>query len=526
MELLDLGRKPVSESSPAGTDARYEPEYDQLQQEIDKLSSATAGGAIDWKRVVKLSSAILFNKSKDLKVASYLGVGLIHLKGIEGLSAGTQVLLDLVTNFWDTLYPSKKRMRGRFGAISWWIESAEKFLKTYEGDELPRATADQLAKRVGDLDSALSEKSEDAPMLRDLTSYIQHLPVEAASEPESEQPAPAEQDAPPMETSAPVSPVPASGGAAPVQAAVAVGSISTPEECSAGLRAGVSSLAPVAEYLLSNNLADPNGYRLRRISAWMPIETIPPAEGGRTLIPAPEGPVKDSISSQLGSKDFVGAVRAAESRISTYLFWLDLSRMTAEALKGLGDEYDEALEALELEVALYVKKLPGLAGLSFADGTPFADPKTKSWLQSLGRSKGGDSSQAEGAGDSTSKIIDKAAQLAAGKKLFDAVSLINESCYTASSGRERFKLQSGLTGLLANEGQAGVAHVHAMDLIELIDRYSLEEWEPALALIGFQAAYGAVVSEGGPDSEAKSIEILQRISRLNPAEALKINGIN
>ena len=127
MELLDLGRKPVSEEHPAGADARYEPEYDLLQQEIDKLASATAGGAVDWKQVVKLGSVILSSKSKDLKIASYLAVALLHLKGVEGLSAGAQLLLDLVSNFWDTLYPAKKRMRGRFGAISWWDENAEKF---------------------------------------------------------------------------------------------------------------------------------------------------------------------------------------------------------------------------------------------------------------------------------------------------------------------------------------------------------------------------------------------------------------
>lgn len=523
MELLDLGRKPVSETSPAGTDARYEPEYDQLQQEIDKLSSATAGGAIDWKHVVKLSSTILFSKSKDLKVASYLGAGLINLKGVEGISAGAQVFLDLVTNFWDTLYPAKKRMRGRFGAISWWMENAEKYLKNYEGDELPQATVDQLDKRITDLDSILAEKSEDAPVVRDLSGYVQRLPVEA----------PPKQEAPQTSDTAPVegantdssSPQSSSGTAQP-QAAVSVGSITSPEEAAAGIKAGVSALAPVAEYLLANDLTDPAGYRLRRIAAWMPISNLPPAEGGRTMIPGPEGPVNESIASQLGSSDFTGAIRAAESRIETYLFWLDLSRMTAEALKGLGDQYTGALKALEFEVLQYVTRLPGLAGLSFADGTPFADPKTRSWLQSLGGSAKGDSAGGSSSADPVSEVMDKAAQLASSKKLFDAVSLINDSCYSAKSVRDRFRLQSGLTGLLVSEDQAGVAHAHAADLIDIVDRFGLEKWEPELALQGLRAAYGAMVAEGGPDSEAKSFEILQRISRLDPAEALKINGFN
>ncbi|WP_320173345.1 type VI secretion system protein TssA [Maridesulfovibrio sp.] len=515
MELLDLGRKPVSEAKPAGADARYEPEYDLLQQEIDKLASATAGGAVDWKRVVKLGSVILSSKSKDLKVASYLGVGLLHLRGVEGLSAGTQLLLDLVSNFWDTLYPAKKRMRGRFGAISWWNENAEKFLKNYDGGELPKEVVDLLDKRINDFDAALAEKSEEAPILRELSSYVQHLPVTAPAEPEHSAPA-AGGEAPVVSASSPTV-----SSADPV--AVNVGNINSPEECSAGLKNGLSALVPVSEYLLANDLAAAEGYRLRRMIAWTSISALPPAENGRTMIPAPDGPVKDSIASQLKSADFAGALREAESRISEYLFWLDLSRMSAEALKGLGENYAAALAALELETQFYAQRLPAMASLSFADGTPFADPKTRSWLQSLGKTGAVDSGAES---DEVSEIMVKANHLAADKKLFEAVSLICDRINTSPSLRAAFRLRSGLTGLLTAEGQAGVAHAHAVQLLEQIESSGLAEWEPKLALSGLRAAYEAVVAEGGPESAAKSIEILQRISRLSPVEALKINGVN
>ncbi|NDV23354.1 type VI secretion system protein TssA [Desulfovibrio sp. JC022] len=517
MELLDLGRKPVSEEHPAGADARYEPEYDRLQQEIDKLASATAGGAVDWKRVIKLGSVILSSKSKDLKVASYLGVGLLHLKGVEGLSAGAQLLLDLITNFWDTLYPAKKRMRGRFGAISWWVEKAEKYLKKYDGGELSKEVVDLLDKRITELDAALAEKSEDAPVLRDLSGYVRHLPVVA--EPEPEHPAS-------------VGEGDGSGSAASTETvpsasyvASGVGNINSSEEYSAGFKAMLSSLGPLSEYLLVNDLAAAEGYRLRRMSAWMPISSLPPAQNGRTMVPAPDGPVKDSILSQLQKSDFAGALREAESRVGEYLFWLDLSRMSAEALKALGAGYVEALTALELETEIYVQRLPGMASLSFADGTPFADPKTRSWLQSLGKSKGG-ALGTEDKADKVSEIMAKANQFAADKKMFEAVSIICDSINTSPSLRSVFRLRSGLTGLLTAEGQAGVAHVHAVELLEQIDSSGLEQWEPELALSGLLAAYGAMVAEGGPESATKSVEILQRISRLSPVEGLKINGVN
>ncbi|WP_319777068.1 type VI secretion system protein TssA [Maridesulfovibrio sp.] len=519
MELLDLGRKPVSDAKPAGDDARYEPEYDLLQQEIDKLASATAGGGVDWKKVVKLSSSILKDKSKDLKVASYLGVGLLHLKGVEGLSAGAQILLDLVMNFWDTLYPAKKRMRGRFGAISWWGENGEKFLKDYGGDELRKEVAELLAKRVDALDAALAEKSDDAPILRDLSGYVQRLPVEAPPEPEQTSVSDESGISAAAESSSPVS-------AAPLpKAGVSVGDINSPEECAAGIKAALSSFVPVSEYLLSTDLTDAIGYRLRRMSAWMPVVSLPPAENGRTMIPDPEGSIKDSIASRLASGDFSGALLEAESRIGEYLFWLDLSRMSAEALKGMGDGYADALAALELETQFYVQRLPGISGLSFAEGTPFADPRTRSWLQSLGKVSDGGVYSGSGS-DEVAEIMVKAEQLAANKKILEAVAIICDTLNTSPSLRSAFRLRTGLTGLLTAEGQAGVAHVHAAALLEQIESCNLEQWEPELALSGLQAAYGAVIAEGGADSEAKSVEILQRIIRLSPVEGLKINGFN
>ena len=519
MDLLDLGRKPVSGDKPAGVDARYEPEYDQLQQEIDKLASATAGGAVDWKQVVKLGSVILSAKSKDLKIASYLGVALLHLKGVEGLSAGAQILHDLVSNFWDTLYPAKKRMRGRFGAVSWWIEHAEKFLKNYDGAELPKETADLLAKRINDLDALLAEKSEEAPILRDLSSYVEHLPVEAPPElQQTETAAPADSPAvedPGHSVSAPV-----------VQEAVSSGNINSSDEYETTLRSGLSLLGSVSDYLLANDLADPNGYRMRRLSAWTPITSLPPAENGQTMVPAPDGPVKDSIANQLKSTDFNGALREAESRIGEYLFWLDLTRLSAEALKPMGEGYADALRALELETEFYLHRLPGLASLSFADGTPFADSQTRFWLQTLGKGKGGTSSTSSAEQDEVSEIMSKVNQLVASKKLLEAISLICGRINESQSLRSAFRLRSELTGLLTAEGQAGVAHVHALELLDQIETSGLEQWEPELALSGLRIAYEAVVAEGSADSTAKSIELLQRISRLSPVDALKINGVS
>jgi len=150
MKVRELGQNPISQDKPAGDDAHYEPEFEELQQEIDKLSIATTiGGGTDWKRVTTLCVTILSEKSKDLLVAAYLVTGLTNTHGFEGFTVGTAFMADLTENFWDTLYPPKRRMRGRMNAISWWIERMESFLKSLkDADPLPQEQVENATKNL------------------------------------------------------------------------------------------------------------------------------------------------------------------------------------------------------------------------------------------------------------------------------------------------------------------------------------------------------------------------------------------
>ena len=49
MDIHSLGKEPIQQDQPAGLDVRYEPEFEQLQAEIDKLSMPSASGGTDWK---------------------------------------------------------------------------------------------------------------------------------------------------------------------------------------------------------------------------------------------------------------------------------------------------------------------------------------------------------------------------------------------------------------------------------------------------------------------------------------------
>ncbi|MCX5856102.1 MAG: type VI secretion system ImpA family N-terminal domain-containing protein [Deltaproteobacteria bacterium] len=58
----DLGKSPISEGSPTGQDVRNDPDFEALSREIEKMSSSTLSGTMDWNRVLQLSDDILTNR--------------------------------------------------------------------------------------------------------------------------------------------------------------------------------------------------------------------------------------------------------------------------------------------------------------------------------------------------------------------------------------------------------------------------------------------------------------------------------
>ncbi|MGL1932073.1 MAG: type VI secretion system protein TssA [Desulfotalea sp.] len=525
MELVELVKEPIVGDSPAGIDARYEPEYDELQLEIDKLSSATAGGVIDWGNVVRLGTIILKDKSKDIKVAAYLAVGLCKGNGITGLVDGTQILADLVATYWDNMFPTKKRMRGRFGAISWWSERIEKCLKEYEGEDLPSEIVVSLIERLKYLDTELSEKAENAPLLRSLIDLSSRLPVAVESEPivlpDDDSPV-SDLEVPEIINTPNISP-----NHKPdhinTSAKNFTGTIQTIDDCQNALKDGCSKLSSVADYQLTNDPRNHNSYRYRRLAAWRNIVSIPPSENNQTMIPAPDNSIKESINNLVVNSKFSVAIKEIEFRVGEFLFWLDLSYFSATILASQGSEYLAAKEAVEMEVSFFVKRFPGIQKLSFIDGTPFADTKTRDWLTSLSNQACNDTVQDIIVDDFVSDIISKIKELQKNKKLNEAVDLLQNSIATSNSARTDFFFQIELVNLFMANNLPKLAVVHLSSMLNDIENYSLEIWEPDLALKAYTLAYKFLLLEGNSLVKYQVDDILNKICRIWPSWAMKLS---
>lgn len=530
MDYQSLGKSPVEGDKPAGIDIRYEPEFETLQNEIDKLGSPTASGQVDWDRIVSTAAKILETQSKDLTVASYLAVGLVRTAGVDGLDQGLQVLKDLVEAFWDQLYPAKKRMRGRLGALTWWLEKTETELQKLDIKKpLPADHVQRMLDNLKAIDGILVEKMPEPPVLRPIQRLVERFeveqaaPPEAAPKPDSQEAGRPAQQAEPRPAKAPP---PASK---PAPAAEAPESITNVQEAGRAVDAALQKIRQASAVLLTADLKKPLAYRLRRMAAWVKIDTLPPSSDGATQIPPPPAQVLDAFSQLQEAGNTQAFIETAEQKLSQFVFWFDLNRMVAEGLTDLGADHGRAHDMVCLETAAFLQRLPGIEALCFSDGMPFADPQTRQWLKGLSRSGG--SAQAAGSVDTTANgdgpiraKLQEAKAMARKKQLAEGVKLLQHHMRQCDSRSVRLRWRLAIIQVLLSVKKTKAALPHAEQVLQEIDDFRLEAWDPDLALEALNIVWQTLNTQNANEHKIQAAQLVQRIAGIDPVTALSLNA--
>lgn len=518
MDIAALGKEPVRPDQPAGQDVRYDPLFDSLQAEVDKLTSPSVAGTIDWEKVVRLAADILATRSKDLLVASYLAVGLIQTRQGDGLALGLKVWRDLLDNFWADLFPT--RMRGRQRSVEWWVERTEIALRQLPLNVIPADQLQIIRETLQAIDKVLGENVEHAPSLSVIRDQVERV----ACQPPEEEPEPVHvpRAAEPAHVPPPAQPQREITMAQPLPAVQETAS-SPLQAIDAGLR----RVGEAAGHLLQQDPANPLPYRLLRVAAWTPVVVLPPATNGRTRIPAPEYQVQTMLQELAKHGDGEALLKAAEARLTQFIFWLDLNRLTAEALTRLGDRFTAARDTVCRETASLLQRLPGLEELAFADGTSFASPETRQWLAGV-MCQDSPERPSTSDGDLLSREEEIAREMQAAQsllragKLVDAVEHIQQHLSNGGSRKDKLHWRLALAQLLVNAGRAKLALPHLEQVLADIEAFGLEEYDPPLALRGLKLAWLGFDSQAEPRCKEAAAATLHRIARIDPAEMVRL----
>jgi type VI secretion system protein VasJ len=552
MDARELGSSPIQGDSPAGFDAKYEPEYADVSAEIGKLGSATQGGAVNWAVIAAQGQIILEQKSKDLQIAAYVGIAWQETRGIEGLRDAVHLFLGLLGTFWETAFPPAAKLRRRTNAFDWWHERAcadlQKRLAATDTPALPRDMLDGLAEDLQKLDQLAGELMPDAVPLRDLLEAARRLPVipeataaatqaavaqapqavtqtavpqDSQAAPTQAEPQPAQSAPTPAQPATPTaasSPSPQPQNTVPAQAEPPAPAASQEDDAKAALKDFAATASRYAFLMHRVAPEDPLAWQVLRLALWSKVTAPPPAENGQTRIPPPDADHLDALRRMLETGKYLNAALEGEDLFATSIFCLDTQYLIHAALEGLGDAYAEARQRVREETARFVRRLKGVEHFAFDGGMPFAGQDTLDWLNSLNEGAAPASSAATPpppAACATDELMTEAKRLADANQLGAALRLLEQA--QGDSPAANMAMRARQLRLLCSAREQETASALAQGLLDELEARRIESWDVALALDVLLAAREAFSLAKDRDRAAA---VHNRIARLRPSAAL------
>lgn len=152
-----------------------------------------------------------------------------------------------------------------------------------------------------------------------------------------------------------------------------------------------SAIVQMTGHLREANRSDPRPYDILRCVRWGRVHTAPDHRNGVTQIEPPPRRRRERLRRMMRTADTRPAIDTAIDHAEDafqeppFHFWLSLQHDLLQAMERAGDAFTPTRASIRRRLHAWVDRVPSIAQLSFADGTPFADDDTRRWLRSLAR---------------------------------------------------------------------------------------------------------------------------------------------
>ncbi|BCX71257.1 type VI secretion system protein TssA [Pseudomonas izuensis] len=452
---------------------------------------------------------MLRTKSKDLRVSAWLTWALYQCESFQGLLAGLGMLHHLCQCRWADIYPNKPRTRA--AAINWLVSRLEQVLTEDVAIKEQLQLFRRLVEHLEGLDAICAEHlSDDAPLLLPISRRLKNLVQRAVDH----QPTPG---------------VVESAVAQVKQVATQLFSPCAPidneKDAHKALRAQQDSARPLCAWWLKQKVTDLRALRLNRTLLWLPVDTLP--ERNAEQITVLRGlPVErlQLFQEHYDQARYADLLVELEPSLSKAPFWFDGQRMVWECLQGLNAE--TAMREVEVHFALLIQRLPGILELRFHDGTPFADPATRAWinaqvmphLQNPHASRPVEALETQPAWE---QALEDVQPVLRKDGLKAAVQILKQGLRSAQGARARFLWQFALARLcfMARKYELAKTQLETLDLT--LRDAGLHTWEPDLALQVLQLLHSCcdLLPQNHAVRECKE-EIYRRLCHLDLEVAL------
>lgn len=448
--------QPAPGVSGVGEDPGYDDDFQQMREEVNKLSGA------DTQLIGQLAEKLLTTTAKDIRVATYYCWAKLHQEGERGFADGLELLAGLLESFGGKLHP--QRERSRKAALEWlagsrMTDSLSRYPEVAREDALRTAGALQLIAQLMD-----AESDENRPQLDGLYSALESRLQKAGGV-----------DAVVPQNASDNTPV------------VSLAHYDAPQL--SRVTSGQDLLAQartLTDYLRDQPDGWLSAHHLMKSLRHDTLHAIPaPDAAGRTRIEPPRADQRALLKRLYLQQSWSEILEQADSTFSRGAnhLWLDLQWYIHQALQKQGKDTLADIIAADLKGLL--SRLTGLETLAFNDGTPFADEVTLNWVQqSVMESVGGwgvevQTSQTSSNDDDILALEPEAVALADSKGTEAALNwLQNRPGFTTDHQKWLLRL---LMARLAEQYGKNELAIHLLnELGAQADDITLAQWEPGL----------------------------------------------
>lgn len=347
--LWDNWLKSIAQDNPIGEDPGYDDAFQQMREEVNKLSGANTD------LVCQLAEKLLTTTAKDIRVATYYAWARLHRDGESGLADGLELLAGLLQRFGSQLHP--QRDRSRKAALEW-LCSARMLDSLSLYPEVVKADSLRIAGALWLIEQTFADDDATRPALGALYQALESRLMKAggvnAVVPQNV-----------ADTTAP-----ASGGSA-----LALSGITSGQDL-------LSQARVLAKYLRDQPDGWLSGHHLMKSIRHDTLHQLPPLSAdGRTRIEPPKPDQRALLKRLYLQQSWQELLEQSDgifTRGANHL-WLDLQWYTHQALLKSGQEVQASI--IQHDLAGLLTRLPGLETLAFNDGTPFADEVTHNWIR-------------------------------------------------------------------------------------------------------------------------------------------------
>ncbi len=470
--LMNLVETPCG-SEHCGEDPRYSDNFAEIKQEIEKLSGT------DFGRVRELAGAILRREAKDLRVMGYLALAETFENGLSGLMEATAAYHYLLERYWDDCHP--RRENARKAALQWLNNPRFQSFLEHAGDVSLTALETVVGNIAAINDTARTQLGDDAPQWTDCRAWLDKQLREQQEQ--ARQARESAQRARQAETAA--------------EAGPSVGEIGSERDLLNATREIITFLRQQGDW--------PRMAAYARALRWGAL-TCPPAEDGRTRIPAPRQPALAAIEQALAGQAWQDAWLACEAAFMEpgAQFCMQIQQWAAQAAEGMGRR--DVAELIRNETLGLLKRVPELSRLRFENGEPFVGAICEPWIQELLSADAHPEAAATETDEAWVSVREQARGAAKDDGLAAALRVVDG--YPTHCGRERVRSQVFKAQLCMDQGRAELALPALEAAAERIEQLGLADWEPDFALQVWRPlhralAAGSKASGGLPADEAK-----------------------